>query len=66
MYKNTNQNESYKLDEAIEYGFVIGKRIELEKIDAIFQHQLNFTVNRLKYYNNFFYFTYNFLIEGTS
>jgi hypothetical protein len=45
VYKNTNQNESYKLDEAIEHGFVIGKRIELEKIDAIFQHQLNFRVN---------------------
>ena len=65
MYKNTNQNESYKLDEAIEHGFVIGKRIELEKIDAIFQHQLN-TVNLLRHYNNFFCLTYNFLIEGTS
>jgi hypothetical protein len=41
VYKNTNKNESYKLDEAIEAGFIIGKRIELEKIDAIFQRCLN-------------------------
>lgn len=44
VYKNTSKNESYKLDEAIDSGFIIGKRIELEKIDQIFQHRLNFSV----------------------
>ena len=60
VYKNTNKNESYKLDEAIEVGLIIGKRIELEKIDSIFQRCLNsqvifvikllsFTINNPKF-----------------
>ena len=42
VYKHAHKNESYKLDEAIDAGFIVGKRIELDKIDAIFQHWLNF------------------------